>query len=236
VTDAFEEVEERLREDKARSFVNKWGVWIVVGILTFASSFWIVSLYRDYQDGVAGKAAITFTAASAKLEAGDFDGAEKDFAAIAKTAPAGYRALAEMKRAAALQGKGDLAGALKAMDAAAGLAREPAIKELAGIKAAYLAADLEDFATLEKRLAPLVAATGPNAFLARELLGVEAYEAGQMDKARTAFEFLTGPGALDAPQANKERASRFLSVVGPAPKPLATPAPKDAAPTSGDKK
>ena len=62
-------------------------------------------------------------------------------------------------------------------------------------------------------------ATGRISYLARELLGVEAWEAGENDLARDTLENLTL--AFDAPEAVRQRAQLALSVIGPAP---ATPA------------
>lgn len=236
MTDAFEEVEERLREDKWQTFLKKWGFWIVAGVFAFAFSFGGFRAWQGFQADQAGKAAIVFGEARTKLEAGDFAGAEAAFAAAAKKAPQGYKALAHIQRSAALQGKGDMKAALVAMDLAAATAREPTVKELAQIKAAYLAADLEDFASLEARVKPLIASRGQISFMARELLGAEAYEAGQIDKARIEFNYLTS--ALDAPSGVKDRARAFLTALGPSPTPAAptTPAPAQAPSKTGEKK
>ena len=93
----------------------------------------------------------------------------------------------------------------------------------AQLRAAYLAAETENFAALEARLKPLIDARGPFSYLARELIGVEAYEAGQNERARTEFTYLES--AFDAPQGVRGRASRYLSVLGPAPETAAPAAP-----------
>lgn len=235
MTDAFEEVEERLREDKWQTFLKKWGLWIVAGVFAFAFSFGGFRAWQGYQADQAGKAAMVFGEARTKLEAGDFVGAEAAFNAAAKKAPRTYKALAHIQRSAALQGQGDLKAALIAMDLAAATARDPSIKELAQLKAAYLAADLEDFASVETRVKPLIAESGQISFMARELLGAEAFEAGQLDKARIEFNYLTT--ALDAPSGVKDRARAFLAALGPSPTPAPTPpATPPAQPKTGEKK
>jgi hypothetical protein len=143
----------------------------------------------------------------------------KDFQ---KSAHGGYKVLAEMERAGALQAQGDLAGALAAFDAAAKDAREPALKQSAQLRAAYIAAETENFAALDARVKPLIDTRGPFSYLARELVGVEAYEAGLYPRARTEFEYLAS--AFDAPSGVRNRASRYLAVLGPAPEAPAAPA------------
>jgi hypothetical protein len=82
---------------------------------------------------------------------------------------------------------------------------------------------------LQQRLAPLIDSETSFSFLARELLGIEAWEAGQNDLARSTLEGLAL--AFDAPDAVRERAQVALSVIGPpaeaAPASAETPAPSE---------
>jgi len=83
---------------------------------------------------------------------------------------------------------------------------------------------------------PLIASEGHLGSLAKELLAVEAWEAGDSDLARDTFENLTL--AFDAPESVRQRAQLGLAVLGPAPEtraaaPSETPAP---APADGETK
>jgi hypothetical protein len=66
--------------------------------------------------------------------------------------------------------------------------------------------------------------------LARELLGVEAYEAGKLDRARQEFAYIETQ--IDAPQGVQQRAQRYLQVLGPEPAGAAAPNPPAPAPTT----
>lgn len=233
MTDIFEEVEERLREDKLQTFWRRYGAWVIgagVGVVALAGGVQVWNAWTENEQRSAGE---RFAAIQQKAD----DDPAASAAALTdfmKGAPGGYKALAEMERAAALQAQGDLAGALATFDNAAKLADQPVVRESAQLRAAYIAAETENFAAIEARLKPIVDARGPFSYLARELLGVEAYEAGQTERARQEFSYLEA--ALEAPSGVRTRAQSFLALLGPPPAaaaPASAPAP---AAQSGEKK
>jgi hypothetical protein len=131
--------------------------------------------------------------------------------------------MARMERAAILTTQGDLEAALAEFDAAAETASDPRMRETAQIRAAYIAADVQDFATLRTRLEPLIAADGRVSYLARELLAIEAWEAGELQLARDTLQELSL--AFAAPDSLRQRAQVALGVIGAAP----TETPPDGA-------
>jgi hypothetical protein len=241
VSDIFEEVEEKLREDKLQVWWDKYGMIAIgaaVGLVLFVGLYYgVVSPWRASQSASAGErfAAIQEQALS------DPVAAQKALTDFQKSAGSGYKALAEMERAGLMQAQGDLSGAITAFDNAAKLAQQPVLKQSAQLRAAYIAADTENFPALEARLRPLIDTRGAFSYLARELLAVEAYEAGLPDRARTEFTYLET--ALDAPDGVRQRAQSFITVLGPAapaagltaPAP-AIPAPAPASSKTGEKK
>ena len=98
------------------------------------------------------------------------------------------------------------------------------MRESAQIRAAYIAADIQDFPALRTRLEPLIASDTRVQYLAKELLAVEAWEAGETQLARETLDQLTL--AFEAPDSLRQRAQIALSVMGPAP---ATETPADGA-------
>jgi hypothetical protein len=109
------------------------------------------------------------------------------------------------------------------------------MRETAQLRAAYIAAETQDFSALQTRLQPIIDSGSRLSYLARELLAIEAWEAGQNDIARDALENLTL--AFDAPEGVRQRAQVALSVIGPAPESPETPAASAAtAPAEGDSK
>ena len=234
MSDIFEEVEEKLREDKLQVWWNRYGMIAVgaaVGVVLFVGAFSAWTAWRASVNAAAGE---RFAAIQEQAQS-DPAAAQAALVEFQKSAHDGYKALAEMERAGALQAQGDLKGATAAFDNAAKLANEPVVKQSAQLRAAYLAAETENFTALEARLQPMIDSRGAFSYLARELLGVEAYEAGQVDRARTEFTYLET--AFDAPSGVRQRAASFLTVLGPAPEP-ATPAaaPALASAKTGEKK
>ncbi|MBU6374332.1 MAG: tetratricopeptide repeat protein [Alphaproteobacteria bacterium] len=239
MSDVFEEVEETIRRERLADGIRKYGP---IGAAIFAAIVLGILGYEGYKGWTArqnGEIAMEMSAGVDLLEKGKLDEALKAFRDVAAKGPQGYKALARMEEAGVLVAKGDTAGAIAAYEAAAGLAKEPTVRDSAILRAAYLAAEKEPFAAVEARVKPLIDKSSPYAFLARELLAFEAMKAGDAKKAREHFEFLTL--ALDAPEGVRQRAQSALALLGPAapaaapaapaaaPAPAATEAPKPAA-------
>ncbi len=163
------------------------------------------------------------------VESGDLDGARAAFERLGGEGPGVYRTMATMSLAAILAQQGDLQAALTKLDAAAEMARDPLLRETAQLRAAYIAADTQDFQALQTRLQPLIESESAISFLAKELLATEAWEAGDLELARTTMENLSL--ALSAPEVVRQRAQIALAVIGPAPAApqgaAETPAPRE---------
>lgn len=232
MTDLFEEVEENLRRDQLQEIWKKYGVLFIAGAAALVLGVGGVGLYRGWHADRSKDASQEFVDLQT-LAANDPKAAEPKLAAFAKSAHGGYKALAEMERASVLQAEGDLPGAILAFDSAAKLASDKSVKQSAQLRAAYIAAESEPFAAIEARVKPLIEGGGAFGYLGRELLAVEAFEAGKPDRARTEFDYLAT--AFDAPQGVRERAQRYLAFLGPEEEtaPAATPAP--AAPAAEQK-
>jgi hypothetical protein len=226
----FQEVEERMRQDKVMSALKKHGVWIIgafVALLIGIAAWQGWGAWRDHQ---AKAQADTFLAARAHLESGDMEAASAAFEALETKGSASYRSMAIMERAAILETQGDLDGAVAQFDRAADTATDDLMADTARLRAAYIVADTQDFQALRTRLEPLTAGTGQMSFLAKELLGVEAWEAGEFALARETLDGLTL--AFDAPESVRQRAGIVLALLGPAPASDAAPAaPSEAGET-----
>src|SRR5262249_1272937 len=143
------------------------------------------------------------------------------FGALKGKGPEIYRQLALMEAGAAKAGGGDLPGAIADFDAAAAAAKDPIVRDMARLRAAYIVAGTQDLAARPARLTARIDAGGPVPYPARELLGVEAWEAGQFDLARQTFQGLSD--AFQTPDSVRQRAQLALQVLGPGAAP--TPAP-----------
>lgn len=214
----FQEVEEAVRQDRYAAFFNKWGVWIIGAIAVVLAGVAGWRFYESWQVSASRDHSEAYVEAQKLLES-DPAGAAAAFEALTTQGPQIYRTMAMMERAEAQIAAGDLDAALAQFDAAAEAARDPAMRDSARLRAAYIVADTQDFAALRARLEPIIEAGGPMSYPARELLGVEAWEAGDLDLARTTLENLQL--AFDAPEQVRQRAQLALSVLGPASEPPA---------------
>ncbi|HRK63864.1 MAG TPA: tetratricopeptide repeat protein [Terricaulis sp.] len=228
-TDTFvQEVDEKMREERMVTMAKRWGPWVGGAVLVFFVGLGGWLWWSENRIAQARAHADEYVAAQALAREGNLEGAKAAFAGLRDKGPAVYRAMARMEHAAILTEEGDLEAALAEFDAAADEASDPTMRDTARMRAAYIAAEIEDFASVQQRLQPLIDSESSFSFMARELLGIEAWEAGQTDLARSTLEGLSL--ALDAPQTVQERARIALSVIGPVEAPAApatTPAPAE---------
>ncbi len=238
-TDSFvNEVDESLRQDRMLDYAKKYGPWLIGVFAAFILVLGGWQLWQAQSLNSARRHADEYSAAQALLEAGNAAGAKTEFERLSGEGPRSYRSMARMEHAGILAQEGDLEGALAGFDAAAEVAPDSVLRESAQIRAAYIAADVQDFAALQTRLQPLIDSGTRVSYLAKELLAVEAWEAGESQLARETFEQLTL--AFEAPDSLRQRAQIALSVLGPAPAAAAPETPTDGAaapaPSAGETK
>lgn len=215
-SDSFiQEVDESLRQDQVLAFFKRYGLYIggVFVALLVGAAGW--QWWQADQLSAGRRQSDAYVAAIEQAGAGNFDEAKTAFEQLSNEGPRTYRVMAQVQRAAILAREGDLDGALAGYDAAAERASDPVLRDTIRLRAAYVAAETQDFAALQTRLQPLIESESRLSYLARELLAVEAWEAGEIDLARDTLENLSL--AFDAPSSVQERARLALSVIGPAP-------------------
>lgn len=234
-TDIFvQEVDERLREDRLLGWVRRYGPWVAAVFVVFIIGLLGWQLWNEQQTRTARAHADQYVAAQELARAGNLDAAKAEFERLAGTGPRSYRVMARMEHAAILESEGDLQAALAEFDVAATEATDPVMRETAQLRAAYIAADSQDFQALRTRLQPLTESDSRFSYLAKELLAIEAWEAGDLDLARDTMETLSL--AFDAPESVRERAQVALSVIGPAPATSPDGASTAPAPSEGETK
>jgi len=229
-TDSFvTEVDESLRQDRMLSFAKRYGPMLIGAFLVVLAGVAGWQWWQRHQVSEARDHAAEYAAAQNLAREGNLDQAKTEFQRLTGEGPEVYRVMARMEHAAVLEVQGDLEGALTEFDQAAEEAKDPVMKETAQLRAAYIVADTQDFAALQRRLSPLLDSDSRLSYLARELLAIEAWENGQTTLARDQLENLTL--AFDAPEAVRQRAQVALAVIGPAPASSAdganTPAPSE---------
>ena len=233
-SDSFiQEVDESLRQDRMLDLAKRWGPWVIGAFVLLLAGVLAWQAWERFSIDQGRAHAGEYAAAQALAREGNFEEAKIAFDRLSNEGPRGYRVMAQMELGAVLEAQGDLQAALAAFDEAAEAANDPVMRETAQLRAAYIVAETQDFAALQTRLNPLIESESRLSFLARELLALEAWEAGNNDLARDQLENLTL--AFDAPEAVRQRAQVALSVIGPAPAASADGAPAPA-PSEGETK
>ena len=232
-TDSFvQEVDESLRQDRVLQFFKNNGIWIGGALLAIVLGVAAWQGWRWYTVNPAREHSDQYLAAQQMLTSGNLDGAKAEFERLRDEGPQHFRTMARLEHGAVLQAQGDLEAALAEFDAAAEAARDPVMRETAQLRAAYIAAETQDLASMQTRLQPLIEGEGRISYVARELLAIEAWEGGNLDLARQTLESLAL--AFDAPEAVRQRAQIALAVVGPAPASSSTEGAAAPAPSEGE--
>ncbi len=231
MTDAFQEVEESLRNERAAKLWKRAFPWVVVGVVAIVGAVGISEFLRWQHTTVVEKDATQFAAAVKSLQESDMAGAKTKLEAIAKDND-GYGVLANNVLAGVEDEQTkDAAAMAKRLEAAA--KGDSAMNDVSLLKLAYVKADSITLAELTTLVKPLVDGGGTGSALARELIAAKTLESGDVETARRSFQQLTLD--LDAPQAMKQRVQQIIYALppakvdaAPATAPAATPAPATA--------
>ena len=182
------EVDEELRREQLKALWDRFG-WAFIGVCVLIVA--IVASYRGFvwwQDRQAAAAGDRFVAALEAIEDGDRAAGEAELRAIMEEEGAGYAALARFRLAGEAAATGDGEAALAAYDEiAADASLADSLRDAARLKAALLALDRGDLSGAEARAGPLDMPGNPWRHAAREVLGLAAYEAGDLRTARDYF-------------------------------------------------
>jgi hypothetical protein len=243
VTDElFQEVNQSLREESLAKAWKRWSVFVYAGVAAIVIGVGVMEFMRWQRGEAIAKAARTYDAGFAALEANDFATARTRFSELT-TNDTGFAVLAGHMLAGIERDLTNDNAAIEAHLKNAAAADEGVMGELALLKLGYLQADTATRAQLEATLKPLLDKPGQAQLLAREVIAAKALAEGDVEFARDTFEVLNVD--LNAPVAMRERIARALATLParavnldapatPAATPATTPAPAPdaAAPTT----
>ena len=134
---------------------------------------------------------------------------------LAKEAPGGYALLTRFRLAAEL-GRDKAEEGAKAFDALAGDAAIDATwRDLARLRAALLRLDTAEPAAVRQSLEPLTGASIPWRHSARELLGLSALKAGDIEEAGRWFDQIAAD--RETPAALRQRLETYTALVAGGP-------------------
>jgi hypothetical protein len=200
----FREIDEELRSDRMRAMWRRFAPFVIGGaiaivVLVAANEGW--SWYTKSQSSQASQ---ELYAALDTAERGDLTAAQAQLEQLAANGSGGYPVLAEFRQAALLAEQGDVAGAVAAYDALSTSQSNTRLRELALLLAGNLLVDGGSLADVESRLGTLATDDSALRRVARELLGLAQYKAGDFAAAEASFQ-----AVLDDPLATSGLRSRM---------------------------
>ncbi|NVK35336.1 MAG: tetratricopeptide repeat protein [Rhodobacteraceae bacterium] len=184
MSDIFREVDEDIRKEKYNRLWDRFGPWVIgaaVLIVVATAGYRGWAYYERTQAQTAGD---RFMHAVKLSEAGDFVGANQIYAEL-EEARGGYPVIARMRAASDLAKAGKPGEALGAFDEIANDSGvERALRDIASLRAAYLAVDSEPYTAIADRVEGLTGADNSFRSAAREVLALAAWKAGDIETAR----------------------------------------------------
>lgn len=210
-SDLLREAEDEIRRETVEGTAKKLAPFFIGAIILALIGGGAYQYWQGYQEKRLNETSVNYYAAMDKLRNGDFEGGAKDLEELAKNAPNGFATLATIQRGAVLQEKGDNPNALKAFDDAAKLAANADMKNLARLRAAYIASSLETKEKLDARLTDIINSKTAFVGLARELKAAVAWNNGDAKSAKAEYELLQ----LDpnVPEGLRARAGQAIAVI-----------------------
>jgi len=191
VADVFQEVDEQVRAQRLRYWVERcwpFAAAAAVVAIILAVGYWG---WNKHQSDEQAKASIAYQAGLDAAQKGDALGADKAFAGVAASGPPAYRAFALMQQAQIRLDQKKPAEAIPLFDQAAKLAPDAIIGDAARLKAAWILMDTAPLPEIEARLTPLTTAKSPFRSLAREALAMARLQGGKLAEAKSDFTVLS---------------------------------------------
>jgi hypothetical protein len=216
LADIFREVEEEVRRERYEKLWKKYrdhiiaaGALVIIGVAGY-------QLYRVYEQREENKASIAYVAATQMLERGQAAAAAPQLAALVKSAPGGYAAVARLAHADALFAQGEKGDAIRSYQEIAN-GNDPYLGAAARLHAAWAIADSAPRSDVETLLAPLSDKSNAWHELAREVIAYEDLRSGNKSAALRAYRDIGADP--DSPSGLKTRAdamARFIRAGGDA--------------------
>ncbi|MCB1436609.1 MAG: tetratricopeptide repeat protein [Rhodobiaceae bacterium] len=209
----FREVDEDLRHEQLHAFWKRFGPYILGGAALIIVGVAGYKGWTAYSASQAASSGARYEEALRDVNGGKEGDALKALGELAQTGSGDYPDLARLTAAAAKSRTGDVDGALADYDALAANAADPLMRDLARLKAAMAVLDSSSQEEVARRVGDLAATPGPWRNLAREILGLAAYKAGNLALAGSFFEDILADAGASAEI--RQRAEVMVSLMAP---------------------
>lgn len=182
----FREVDEELRSERMRTLWRRVAPFVIGAAVAIVALVAVNEGWSWYTNSQASRSSEELYAA---LGAGDdLAATQTRLDELAANGSGGYPVLAEFRKASLLAETGDTAGAVAAYDALANSQSNVRLRELALLQAAQILVDTGSLADVEARIGTLATEDNPMRRVARELIGLAQYKAGETAAAQASFE------------------------------------------------
>ncbi|MBL0372098.1 tetratricopeptide repeat protein [Rhizobium sp. KVB221] len=206
------EVNEELRSEQMRSIWRRFAPFIIgtaVLIVVGVAGSGIYQWWETKQSSASGDRYLTAIKDAQENRADD---AAKDLEALTKDGFGAYPVLARMRLATLKAEKGDAAAAVSDFSAIGKDQSIPvAIRNAARLRAAWLLVDAGTYDQVATEVEELAVPSSAMRHSARETLGLAAYKAGDLAKARDWFQLIVDDS--DAPSGATSRARTMLGLI-----------------------
>ncbi|KQS99196.1 MULTISPECIES: tetratricopeptide repeat protein [unclassified Rhizobium] len=206
------EVNEELRSEQVKAVWTRFGSIIIgIAILIVLGTIGKVG-YEYWHETSASKSGDEFLAALTLSRENKTDEAIAALTALEKDGYGAYPVLAKMRAATLQAQKGDVAGAVQVFsDISKDGSLPQAMRDAARIRAAYLLVDTGTYEQVSAEVELLAVPANGLRHSAREVLGLSAYKAGDMAKAKTWFQQIADD--QETPRNLANRAQMLLDLI-----------------------
>lgn len=184
----FREVDEELRSDRMRALWRRIAPFVIGAAVAIVAVVAVNEGWAWYSNSQSSRSSEELYAALASANGDDLAAAQAELDTLAANGSGGYPVLAEFAKASLLAKSGDTAGAVAAYDALANAQSNVRLRELALLQAATLLVDTGTLADVEARVGTIATDDNPMRRVARELIGLAQFKAGDAAAAKTTFE------------------------------------------------
>ncbi len=206
------EVNEELRSDQLKAVWRRFGPLIIALAVLIVVGTAGTRGYQYWQDSQASASGDRFLSALKDIEENRKDEAEKTLQALEKDGFGSYPLLASMRLATLQAEKGDIAAAVAGFSEIGKDTSVPeALRNAAKLRAAYLLVDNGTYEQVSAEVESLAVPTAAMRHSARETLGLAAYKAGDLVKARDWFQLIADDA--EAPGNVSNRAHMMLDLI-----------------------
>ncbi|MBN9335656.1 tetratricopeptide repeat protein [Devosia sp.] len=184
----FREVDEELRSDRMRALWRRIAPFVIGAAVAIVAVVAVNEGWAWYSNSQSARSSEELYAALDSANKDDLAAAQAELDTLAANGSGGYPVLAEFAKASLLAKSGDAAGAVAAYDAIANAQSNVRLRELALLQAATILVDTGSLADVEARVSTIATDANPMRRVARELIGLAQFKAGDAAAAKTTFE------------------------------------------------